>query len=62
MMSVAGCVNSADNTVYAPVVDVGTPVEQKTYVVQKGDTLYSIAWAFSLDFRQLASINNLKAP
>lgn len=32
------------------------------YTVQKGDTLYSIAWAFSLDFRDLAAINNLAPP
>lgn len=32
------------------------------YTVQKGDTLYSIAWAFSLDFRDLAAINHLSPP
>ena len=32
------------------------------YLVQKNDTLYSIAWSFGLDYRYLASINNLHPP
>lgn len=32
------------------------------YRVQKGDTLYSIAWAYGLDYRQLAAANRLSAP
>src|SRR5437867_386551 len=35
---------------------------QSAYIVQKGDTLYSIAWAFSMDFRVLAAINHLSPP
>ena len=34
----------------------------KTYTVNKGDTLYSIAWLYELDYRQLAQWNNIKAP
>ena len=33
-----------------------------TYKVNKGDTLYSIAWLYELDYRQLAQWNNIKAP
>ena len=33
-----------------------------TYAVQKGDTLYSIALAHDLDYKQLARWNNLAAP
>ncbi len=52
-------------------VDTVAPVENRglvaainsdQYRVQKGDTLYSIAWASNLDYRQLAAINHLKAP
>ena len=32
------------------------------YRVKRGDTLYSIAWAFGLDYRALASANRLKPP
>ena len=34
----------------------------KTYKVNKGDTLYSIAWLYGLDYRQLAQWNDIKAP
>jgi len=34
----------------------------KSYTVNKGDTLYSIAWLYELDYRQLAQWNNIKAP
>ncbi len=34
----------------------------QNYVVRKGDTLYSIAWRFGLDVKQLAARNGLRAP
>ena len=34
----------------------------KTYTVNKGDTLYSIAWLYELDYRQLARWNDIAAP
>jgi len=33
----------------------------ETYLVKPGDTLFSIAWRFSLDFKALAKANQLKA-
>lgn len=33
-----------------------------TYIVQPGDTLYSIAWVYGLDYRQIAVSNAIKAP
>lgn len=30
-----------------------------TYAVKKGDTLYSIAWRFGLDYRRLAALNGI---
>lgn len=35
---------------------------QQTYVVVRGDTLYSIAWRFNLDHRRLAKANGIGAP
>ena len=32
------------------------------YLVRRGDTLYSIAWRFELDHRNLARLNNIAAP
>jgi lipoprotein NlpD len=35
---------------------------KNAYIVQKNDTLYSIAWAFGLDYRDLIKINHLTSP
>ncbi len=32
------------------------------YTVKRGDTLYSIAWRYEKDFRQVAKLNNIKSP
>ncbi len=42
-----------------------TPVTRttsKSYLVQKGDTLYSIAFLNGVDYREVAELNNLKDP
>lgn len=48
----------------APIVEGWhqSPANRSEYIVQKGDTLYSIAWAFALDFRDLARFNHLSPP
>lgn len=33
-----------------------------TYRVHKGDTLYSIAWRYELDYRQIAQTNHIQPP
>lgn len=49
----------------APIEDRGRPgtakVEQR-YTVLRGDTLFSIAFRYGLDFRRLAAANNIPAP
>jgi len=32
------------------------------YVVKRGDTLYSIAWNLGMNYRELASINDIRSP
>lgn len=34
----------------------------KTYVIKKGDTLYSIAFENGMDYREVADLNNIKNP
>jgi lipoprotein NlpD len=38
------------------------PVYFGTHKVETGDTLYSIAWRYGRDFKELASANNIKSP
>ncbi len=38
------------------------PIHGEVYRVQAGDTLYSIAWRLGLDFRQLATMNEIRDP
>jgi len=48
----------------SPVVtdrSLGKP-GQTTYTVARGDTLYSIAWRFNLDYRRFAAANQIDAP
>lgn len=49
----------------APVVELkwkSANSQDKTYVVTHGDTLYSIAFRYDLDYRQLAEFNHLQSP
>lgn len=65
----AGC---SSRQTPAPVANVNTGIalkdrvknslSAKSYSVNKGDTLYSIAWRSNLDIRLLASINKLSPP
>ena len=68
LLALGGCA-----TGYAPVSELSTKISQpkpvsvtakrlieaapKSYKVQSGDTLYSIAWRYGLDFRSLAKNN-----
>lgn len=48
----------------APVEDrySGSMPSSRMYQVQRGDTLYSIAFRYGLDFRRMAAANNIPAP
>ena len=48
----------------APIVDLEQPPSQliKTHLVEEGESLYSIAWRYDFNTRDLAAINALKKP
>lgn len=61
---------ACSNSAHVPVVESGSaqtptqhrgPVPQR-YVVQKGDTLYAVAFRYNLDFRKLGAANGIKPP
>lgn len=50
---------------YAPVRDrTSTQVSHNTgvYIVQRGDTLFSVAWQYGLEFQQVAAWNGIQPP
>lgn len=61
LLAVSGC---ASNSVGAPVTQRNKNLNQHTrsYVVKKGDTLFSIAWQTRHDFKKLAKINGIRSP
>ncbi len=69
MIALGGCSTSARAPV-SPLTRAAPQAAAKpavalggaTYVVQRGDTLYSIALAHDLDYKQLARWNNLASP
>ena len=48
----------------APIIDLEQPPSQliKTHLVEEGETLYSIAWRYDFNVRELARINRLSEP
>lgn len=49
----------------APVGSYKAKSTQKppsSYAVKSGDTLYSISWRYGMDYKTVASINNIRAP
>lgn len=60
-LCLAACTTQSDN--YAPVTNGWQQTQAgSTYHVIKGETLYSIAWRFGLDYRDLAAANNISPP
>lgn len=53
LVLMAGCTNP---------LNWPTPHRTGTYVVRAGDTLYSIAWHYRLDYRQVANWNGIAPP
>ncbi|MCK5697639.1 MAG: peptidoglycan DD-metalloendopeptidase family protein [Gammaproteobacteria bacterium] len=62
ILFITGC-----STFYAPVENKKEGASSKknlplSYQVKKGDTLYSIAWKYSLNYKNIAVKNNIKSP
>jgi len=53
-----GCLGGAN---YAPIIERREKARYvpHSYIVKRGDTLYSIAWRYSLEVKQLASTNGI---
>lgn len=62
LLLLSGCAKK--NSTLAPVQEAWQQSLKTTatYTVQPGDTLFSIAWAYGLDYRQVASVNGLTPP
>ena len=58
MLTLVGCGSSGR----APVEDRRGNSAVKVYQVQRGDTLYSIAFRYGLDYRKVAAANNIPGP
>lgn len=61
VMILSGC---ADSQRRAPVLEGSTASRgaSDTYIIRSGDTLFSIAWRYGLDFTKLANANSIKSP
>jgi lipoprotein NlpD len=60
---VACCLLSCSRSRPAPVINAWhQPASAGRYRVQRGDTLYSVAFAFGFDYRDIARSNHLKPP
>lgn len=57
---IAGCATQGN----VPIEDRAAPPSRRinTHIVEKEDTLYSIAWRYEKDFRELARINRIPEP
>jgi lipoprotein NlpD len=61
LLALAGCAGDAPKP---PIEDRGQPPSRRLerHVVSPGETLFSIAWSYGLDFRQLAATNGIAPP
>lgn len=48
--------------VQAPLTSAGSALPLDGHRVERGDTLYGIAWRYGLDYREIARLNNIEAP
>lgn len=61
LISLIFTASCGQNTHYAPVTDTTPPPSEKVshHIVAEGETLYSIAWRFNLDYKKLALANGI---
>ncbi|GGX86997.1 hypothetical protein GCM10007160_12930 [Litchfieldella qijiaojingensis] len=64
-LGMAGCATQPEGPSQVQVRDLSMSREREaasTYTVEAGDTLYGIAWRYDMDFRDLASLNDIGPP
>jgi lipoprotein NlpD len=61
LLAATGCFDASHP---APVVNAWhqSHASSSDYVAREGDTIYSVAWSFGLDYRALAAANHLSPP
>ena len=64
ILIIFGLSSCSSNTHRAPVSRLAQPgsIKLNYHIVSAGDTLYSIAWRYNLDYKNLSKINNIKPP
>lgn len=63
LLATLGLVSCASSTSAVVTEAWRQPLDSPTtYTVKKSDTLYSIAWSYGLDYRQIAILNKIKPP
>ncbi len=64
ILIIFGLASCSSNTHRAPVSRLAQPESLKIHyhTVSAGDTLYSIAWRYNLDYKNLSKINKIKYP
>ncbi len=63
-LALLGLIACESGGIYVPVIGSGESGGNSSgyYTVQSGDTLYSIAFRYGLDYKRLARSNNISAP
>lgn len=61
LLNVNGC-SSRPNYAHIDDVTRGNKITRGLHVVDNGESLYSIAFSYGLDFRELAAVNGIKYP
>jgi lipoprotein NlpD len=63
LLILVGCATD-EKLSYAPVKDINRAPAKYTgkHIVDRGETLYSIAWRYNRDFVELARINGIRSP
>ena len=59
---VSGCGGGGTIAPVRSPIESAVPGRGNEHVVGRGDTLYSIAWRFGLDYRVLAEVNSIRDP
>ncbi|MFT4768003.1 MAG: lipoprotein NlpD [Glaciecola sp.] len=65
LLCIGGLMTACADKPLAPIEDrgrAGTSKVEQRYTVLRGDTLFSIAFRYGLDFRRLAAANTIPAP